>query len=393
VALSANADAPRALRIALVAGEESGDILASGLMRELQLRFPQVVFEGVGGERMQRLGLRSVFPMERLSVMGLVEVLKRLRELLIRRKNLIRNWLSDPPDIFIGIDAPDFNLGLETALKSAGIPTVHYVSPSVWAWREKRLQKIVDAVDTLLCFLPFEASYYQNTPVTAEFIGHPLASSLPPAFGQVEARKNLGLIPDRPVVCLMPGSRGAEVAKLTPDFLETAIWLQQRRADLQFVIPAANERRYEQLSRALAERSAELKVTLVRGESQTALVAADAVLIASGTATLEAMLCRCPMVVAYRMSGLTYALISRMLRTKYISLPNLLANQALVPEVLQQRVKAEVLGPLMLRALDDRAYRDYLLKSFDTQSQKLRLDADKRAADAVEALLRKRQVL
>lgn len=390
MASSANRTAPKPLRIALVAGEESGDILASGLMRELQKRYPQVSFEGVGGVRMQSLGLHSIFPMERLSVMGLVEVLKRLSELLRRRKNLIKSWLANPPDIFIGIDAPDFNLGLERALKSAGIPTVHYVSPSVWAWREKRLQKIIQCVDTMLCFLPFEAKYYQNTPVHAEFIGHPLASVLPPVVQKHQALEQLGLRSGKPVVCLMPGSRSSEVEKLTPDFLDTAIWLKQRRADLQFIIPAANEKRYEQLSAALAQRSADLKVTLVRGQSHLALVAADAVLIASGTATLEAMLCRCPMVVAYKMSGLTYAVISRMLRTQYVSLPNLLADEALVPEVLQQRVKAEELGPLVLRALDDRAYRDYLLQNFDLQAQRLRLDADQRAADAVGRLLHDR---
>jgi len=390
VGSSANEQTPKFLRVALVAGEESGDILASGLMSELQLRHPSIQFEGVGGSRMQSLGLESIFPMERLSVMGLVEVLKRLPELLKRRKMLIREWLKNPPDLFIGIDAPDFNLGLERALKSAGVPTVHYVSPSVWAWREKRLRKIVEAVDTMLCFLPFEAQYYQSTPVRAEFIGHPLASRLPPDLTQFEARERLGLDPDRPVVCLMPGSRASEIEKLITDFLETAIWLKQRRADLQFVMPAANAKGYQRLCEALAQRSGELKVMLVQGESQTALVASDAVLIASGTATLEAMLCRCPMVVAYRMSGLTYRLISRMLRTNYVSLPNLLANELLVPEILQDRVTAGELGPLLLRALDDRAYREYLLNSFDTQAERLRLNADQRAADAVDALLQER---
>ena len=382
-----------ALRIAIVAGEESGDILASGLMRQLRLRLPGVQFEGVGGRRMQAEGLNSIFPMDRLSIMGLVEVLKRLPELLKRRKNLVKIWQSDPPDLFVGVDAPDFNLGLEQALKSAGIPTVHYVSPSVWAWREKRLQKIVQAVDTMLCFLPFEAKFYERTSVDAKFIGHPLANQLPPDTTSHAARVRLGLDPERPVVCLMPGSRGAEVSKLAPDFLDTAIWLRERRADLQFVIPAANEARYEQLSGLLAQRGERLKVSLVLGQSEQALMASDAVLIASGTATLEAMLCRCPMVVSYRMAALTYSLISRMLRTAYVSLPNLLANEALVPEIFQSRVNASVLGPLMFRTLDDRAYRDYLLQRFDEQAAQLRLDADTRACDAVIELLHQRGVL
>lgn len=378
------------LRIAIVAGEESGDILASGLMQQLAQRYPNISFEGVGGERMQAQGLTSIFPMERLSVMGLVEVLKRLPELLKRRKNLVKRWLLSPPDLFIGVDAPDFNIGLERNLKRAGIPTVHYVSPSVWAWREKRLAKIVEAVDTMLCFLPFEAKVYEHTSVKAQFIGHPLASKLPPQLSTHDAKTKLGLDPKRPVVCLMPGSRGSEVSKLAADFLDTATWLKQRRAELQFVMPAANQARFKQLSELLAQRGDTLKVTLVQGQSALALVASNAVLIASGTATLEAMLCRTPMVVAYRMAGLTYAIISRMLRTPFVALPNLLANEALVPEIFQARVKAEVLGPLMLRTLDDRAYRDYLLERFDEQAQRLRLDADVRAADAVVQLLEER---
>ena len=381
------------LRIAIVAGEESGDILASGLMAKLKTRHADIKFEGVGGRRMQAQGLRSIFSMERLSVMGLVEVLKRLPELLKRRKGLVRDWLNNPPDLFIGVDAPDFNIGLARSLKEAGIPTVHYVSPSVWAWREKRLKKIVKAVDTMLCFLPFEAKFYERTPVDAHFIGHPLASELPPAIDKMAARAELGLDPKRPVVCLMPGSRGSEVAKLAPDFLETAIWLKQRRSELQFVLPAANEARFQQLSELLAQRGETLKVSLIQGQSHTALVASDAVLIASGTATLEAMLCRTPMVVAYRMAGLTYAIISRLLRTPYVSLPNLMANDALVPEIFQDRVKAQVLGPLIMRTLDDRAYRQYLLEHFEQQAERLRLNADDRAAEAVVALLRKRAKL
>lgn len=379
-----------ALRIAIVAGEESGDILASGLMAKLKRDYPDIQFEGVGGRRMQAEGLLSIFPMERLSVMGLVEVLKRLPELLKRRKGLVKGWLSDPPDLFIGVDAPDFNIGLERRLKEAGIPTVHYVSPSVWAWREKRLQKIVKAVDTMLCFLPFEAKFYDSTPVDAQFIGHPLATQLPPDIDQLSARTQLGLDPKRPVVCLMPGSRGSEVGKLAPDFLDTAIWLKQRRSELQFVLPAANEARFQQLSELLAQRGETLKVSLIQGQSHKALVASDAVLIASGTATLEAMLCRTPMVVAYRMAGLTYAIISRLLRTPYVALPNLMANDALVPEVFQDRVKAEVLGPLIMRTLDDRAYRHYLQEHFGQQAERLRLNADDRAAEAVIALLKKR---
>jgi len=390
VASSAKSLSHRPVRVALVAGEESGDILASGLMRELKRELPDVQFEGVGGTRMQLEGLNSIFPMERLSVMGLVEVLKRLPELLNRRRNLATQWLIDPPDIFIGVDAPDFNLGLEKQLKTNLIPTVHYVSPSVWAWRASRLKKIEAAVDTLLCFLPFEASFYRDTRVDARFIGHPLADILPPKLDQQTACVELGLDPTKPVVCLMPGSRGSEVDKLSADFLDTALWLKQRRADIQFVIPAANAARHLQLTKALASRGPELKVRLLLGQSQVAMVASNAVLIASGTATLEAMLCRCPMVVTYRMASLSYALISRLLKTRYISLPNLLADEALVPEVLQDQVTPDILGPLVLRTLDDRAYRAFLLERFDQLAHSIRLGANKQAARAVIDLLRSR---
>ena len=382
-----SAKSTRPLRVAIVAGEESGDILGSGLIEQIQKLYPSATFEGVAGERMQAKGAKSLFPMERLSIMGLVEVLKRLRELLGRRKGLVKRWLSNKPDIFIGIDAPDFNLGLARKLKAAGIPTVHYVSPSVWAWREKRLKKIEQSVDLMLCFLPFEAAYYDNSRVDAQFIGHPLASRLPLDITKEAAKEALGLDPSRPVVGLMPGSRGSEVANLTPDFIETAIWLAERRADVQFVIPAANEARYQQISELLASHASRISVHLVKRQSQTVLMASDSVLISSGTATLEAMLCGTPMVVSYRMSAMTYAIISRMLKTQFVSLPNLLANELLVPELLQNSVRAEVLGPHLLRSLEDEAYRDHLHYRFSDLSALIRMDSDVSAALAVDRLI------
>lgn len=381
----------RPVRIALVAGEESGDILGSGLMRELKQLYPRVEFRGVGGRRMTAEGLESLFPMERLSVMGLVEVLKRLPELLRRRKRLVQELLDWRPDLFVGIDAPDFNLGVERALKRKAVPTVHYVSPSVWAWRQKRLDKIEEATDLMLCFLPFEARFYAGTSVDAQFIGHPLASQLPLPLSRQQAKEQLGLSSEKRLVALMPGSRRSEVEKLAPDFIETANWLARNRTDLQFVIPAANEARYQQLTELLAANNGDARILLVASDSQRVLAASDAVLIASGTATLEAMLSGCPMVVAYRMAGLTYKIISRMLRTPFVSLPNLLANERLVPELFQDQVRAEVLGPLLLRALDDQAYRAYLQTQFAKFSAELRMDADQRAALAVQKLLEERR--
>lgn len=332
-------------------------------------------------------GLASEFPMERLSVMGLVEVLKRLRELLKRRKRLIQKWLQSPPDIFIGIDAPDFNLGLERALKSHSIPTAHYVSPSVWAWREKRLTKIEQSVDLMLCFLPFEAQYYKDTRVSAEFIGHPLANHLPLSISKNEAKVALGLSESSPVLVLMPGSRSSEVSKLAPIFIDTAVALRNKVPNVQVILPAANEARYQQIKSLVHEAQAEDKITLVHGSSQECLMAADSVLIASGTATLEAMLCSTPMVVAYKMAPLSYAIISRMLKTPYVSLPNLLAGRALIPEVFQSSVTVEVLEPLVLKSLTDSGYIQSLQHEFSELAELLRQDADEKAAEAVSLLL------
>jgi len=377
----------KSLRVAVVAGEESGDILGGGLLQVLKQRYPHVHFEGVGGSRMMAAGLRSEFPMERLSVMGLVEVLKRLPELLNRRKRLIKHWSSNPPDLFIGIDAPDFNLGLARALKQQGIATVHYVSPSVWAWRESRIKKIEQSVDLMLCFLPFEAAYYEQTAVEAKFVGHPLASQLPLPLSKEEAKKQFGLELNKPVVALMPGSRGSEVARLGGEFIKTAQWLSHRRGDLQFVMPAANNARFEQLNDMVKAHNSETLIRIVQGQSQELLMASDTVLISSGTATLEAMLCQRPMVVCYKMARLSFAIISRMLNTPFISLPNLLANKSLVPELFQGDVIPDTLGPLILKTLDDKAYRSHLNEQFDQFSQVLRTDADQCAAEAVSELI------
>jgi len=389
--VESSVNSTRPIKIAIVAGEESGDILGAGLMGSLKKRYPNAIFEGVGGRRMIAQGLTSYFSMERLSVMGLVEVLKRLPELLKRRKRLIQHWLQSPPDMFIGIDAPDFNLGLERALKRHSIPTTHYVSPSVWAWREKRLKNIEQSVDLMLCFLPFEAKYYKDTQVKAEFIGHPLANHLPLSMSQNDAKVALGLSESNPVLTLMPGSRSSEVSKLAPVFIDTALALCNTIPNLQVILPAANDARYKQIKLLVNEAQAENKITVVQGSSQECLMAADSVLIASGTATLEAMLCSTPMVVAYKMAPLSYAIISRMLKTPYVSLPNLLAGRALVPEIFQSKVKVEVLEPLVLQSLTDHEYIDSLQNEFADLAELLRQDADEKAAEAVSVLLELKQ--
>lgn len=303
----------RPLRVALVAGETSGDILGAGLMQAIKARHPDVEFIGVGGARMEAEGLKSYFSMERLAVMGLVEVLGRLFELLGRRRQLARDLIAAQPDVFIGIDAPDFNLGLELRLRRAGIRTVHYVSPSVWAWRQKRVLKIREACDLMLTLFPFEAQFYDEHQVPVRFVGHPLADAIPQQADRVAARQALDLPQDEPVVALMPGSRGGEVARLGELFLDAAIRLRALRPGIRFLLPCATPERREQLEQMLAGR--DLPLTLLNGRSHEALAACDAVLIASGTATLEALLYKRPMVVAYRVAPMTYRILKRLVKS------------------------------------------------------------------------------
>jgi lipid-A-disaccharide synthase len=375
----------RKLRVALVAGEASGDILGSGLMQALKQRHPDIEFIGVGGPRMQAEGLQSHFPMERLAVMGLVEVLGRLRELLRRRKDLVKMLIAAKPDVFIGIDAPDFNLTLELKLRRAGIRTVHYVSPSVWAWRQKRVLKIKEACDLMLALFPFEARFYEEHAVPVRFVGHPLANTIPLEADRAGARERLGLPQEASVVALLPGSRGGEVGKLGALFLDTAQRLLQDRPGLRFVLPCASPERRLQIEEMLTGR--DLPVQLLDGASHEALAACDAVLIASGTATLEALLYKRPMVVAYKVAPMTYRILKRLVKSPYISLPNLMAGRLLVPELIQDAATPEALATTLLPLLDDGSVQT---EPFDAIHRALRQDASAQAAEAVLALVEKR---
>ena len=368
----------RPIRVALVAGEASGDILGSGLMQAIKQRHPNAEFIGVGGARMEAEGLKSYFPMERLAVMGLVEVLGRLFELLGRRRQLARDLIAAQPDVFIGIDAPDFNLGLELKLRRAGIKTVHYVSPSVWAWRQKRVLKIREACDLMLTLFPFEAQFYDEHQVPVRFVGHPLADAIPQQADRAAAREALDLPQDEPVVALMPGSRGGEVARLGELFLEAAIRLRALRPGVRFLLPCATPERREQLEQMLAGR--DLPLTLLNGRSHEALAACDAVLIASGTATLEALLYKRPMVVAYRVAPLTYRILKRLVKSPYISLPNLLAERLLVPEMIQDAATPEALAQAVAPLIDGGQVQT---EGFDLIHRALRRDASLSAAEAV----------
>ncbi len=368
----------RPIRVALVAGEASGDILGCGLMQAIKQRHPDAEFIGVGGARMEAEGLKSFFPMERLAVMGLVEVLGRLFELLGRRRQLARDLIAAQPDVFIGIDAPDFNLGLELKLRRAGIKTVHYVSPSVWAWRQKRVLKIREACDLMLTLFPFEAQFYDEHQVPVRFVGHPLADAIPQQADRAAARATLDLPQDEPVVALMPGSRGGEVARLGELFLDAAIRLRALRPGIHFLLPCATPERREQLEQMLAGR--DLPLTLLNGRSHEALAACDAVLIASGTATLEALLYKRPMVVAYRVAPLTYRVLKRLVKSPYISLPNLLAERLLVPELIQDAATPEALAQAVAPLIDGGQVQT---EGFDLIHRALRRDASVSAADAV----------
>lgn len=372
------------LRVGILAGEASGDILGAALMRSLNARCPDIEYTGIGGPLMREQGLVSQVAMDRLSVMGLVEPLKRLPELLHIRRQLRDRLLANPPDVFIGIDSPDFNLGLEKQLRRAGIRVVHYVSPSVWAWRRKRIHSIREAVDLMLCLFPFEQAIYEEHGVPVLCTGHTLADQMPMQVETLAARDALGLDRSRPVLAILPGSRHGEVSRLAPDFLDAALIRQQQQAGLQVVIPAANEARHRQLSILLDARP-DLNAFLVQGQSRTVMAAADSILIASGTATLEALLCKKPMVVAYRMAPLSYTIISRMLKVPYFSLPNLLAAEKLVTELVQAEVEPIKLARELARFTPEVVA--VLEQRFTSIHQSLRRQASETAADAVLALV------
>ncbi|ABC31913.1 lipid-A-disaccharide synthase [Hahella chejuensis KCTC 2396] len=381
----------RPIRIGIVAGEASGDLLGAGLMQEIKALYPQATFEGIGGERMLKEGFNTFFQMERLSIMGLVEVLGRLPELLAMRRRIVDHFTATPPDLFLGIDSPDFTIGIELKLRQAGIKTAHYVSPSVWAWRQNRVFKIAKAVDLMLTLLPFEARFYREHNVPVKFVGHPLAEIIPLHPDKVAMRHELGIDASGEVIAVLPGSRGGEVSRLGPTFIETIAWLHQRRPDVRFVIPAANQARKTQIEQQLQSHGGRLPVTLIDQHSRECMMAADAILLASGTATLEAMLVKRPMVVAYKLATLSYWIMRRLLKAKYISLPNLLADKALVPELIQNDATPAKLGEALLKELNVERRRS-LEDEFEGLHKLIRQNASVAAAQAVAELIEKGRV-
>ncbi len=372
--------------IALIAGEASGDILGAGLMQSLQARYPGARFIGVGGSEMAAAGLDSLFPMEKLSVMGITEVLAHLPELLRLRKQLVRFLLEQQPDVVIGIDSPDFTLPIARRLHERGLKTVHYVSPSVWAWRQGRIKGIKKSIDLMLCLLPFEARFYEDHQVPVAFVGHPLADRVPLQTDTPAARKTLGLRSDDTLLAVLPGSRGGEVGQLMPVFLDAMVALNASRPALRFVIPAANAARREQIE-TLLEQAPDLPVTLVDGESRTVMAAADVILMSSGTATLEGLLVGKPMVVGYRVGKVTYAIARRLVKSEFVSLPNLLCREAMVPELIQDDLTCDAIVAEVNRWLDNPAQAQALVSRFQAVHEQLRGGASEKAADAVSQLL------
>jgi lipid-A-disaccharide synthase len=392
----------------LVAGEASGDLLGADLIAGLKQRYPNARFEGIGGARMQAAGLESWHPLERLSVMGLVEVLKHLPSLLALRREVFRRTLQEKPDVFIGIDAPDFNLGLERKLKRAGIPTVHYVSPSIWAWRENRAEKIGRSADRVLCLFPMEPAIYACHRVDARFVGHPLANAFALHPDKLAARRALGLADDALVLAVLPGSRLGEIARLGRDFLDAAMLLRKEFPDLRVVIPAANAACEKAIGEQIRdsgfgigdsteqERADSHLVRLLSPESpitnhpaRLAMLAADAILLASGTAALEAMLAKRPMVVAYRIAPMTYRIVKAfgMLKTQVYSLPNILAGRSVVPELMQDDCAPPALAAALAPMLRARALPADTLEEFVRIHESLRGDAEHDAAAAIAELL------
>lgn len=371
------------MRVFLVAGELSGDILGATLMRELKKRHDGIVFRGIGGPRMIEEGLESLYPLETLSVMGLVEVLKHLPRLIGVRRQLRQAALNWPADMMIGIDAPDFNLGLEAQLRAQGMTTAHYVSPSVWAWRQGRVKKIRRAVDLMLTFLPFEAEFYERHDVPVSFVGHPLAEELPLDNDRLQARQALEIDSTARMLAVLPGSRSSEIGFMTPVFMAAVRLLRQKNPALEVVIPAATPARREELA-ALGVEAEGIRV--VDGRAWEVMTAADVVLLTSGTAALEAMLCHRPMVVAYRMAPITWQLARRLVKTPWISLPNLIAREALVPELIQDEATDEAIAAALAPMLEDSETNRVLTERFTEMHRELQRGASARAAQAVLAL-------
>ncbi|MDB5835954.1 MAG: lipid-A-disaccharide synthase [Caballeronia sp.] len=383
--------APAPLRVAMVAGEPSGDLLAASLLEGLNQRLPAgTQFNGIGGPRMTAAGFDAHWPMDKLTVRGYVEALKHIPEILGIRNELKRQLLAEPPSVFIGVDAPDFNFGLEHALRDAGIPTVHFVCPSIWAWRGGRIKKIVKAVDHMLCVFPFEPALMEKAGIASTYVGHPLADEIPLVPDVEGARHALGLPEGGPVIAVLPGSRRSEIALIGPTFFDAMELMQLREPGVRFVMPAANAALRELLQPLVAAHP-NLSLTITEGKAQVAMTAADAILVKSGTVTLEAALLKKPMVISYKVPWLTGQIMQRQGYLPYVGLPNILAGRFVVPEILQHFATPEALADATLKQLNDDANRATLTEIFTEMHHALRQNTAQRAAEAVAQVLETRR--
>ncbi|MCY9844478.1 lipid-A-disaccharide synthase [Vibrio caribbeanicus] len=377
----------RPLRIGIVAGELSGDTLGEGVMISIKKQYPDAVFVGIGGPKMIAQGCESLFDMEELAVMGLVEVLGRLPRLLKVKASLVRYFTQTPPDVFVGIDAPDFNLRLEKSLKDHGIKTVHYVSPSVWAWRQKRIYKIAAATDLVLAFLPFEKAFYDKFNVPCEFIGHTLADSIPLENDKQPARLALGIEnSDKRWLAVLPGSRGSELKMLAEPFISACKILKQQHPDLGFVVALVNDKRREQFEQTWKQIAPELDFILVNDTAKTVITACDMAMLASGTVALECMLLKRPMVVGYRVNPITAYIAKKLVKTDYVSLPNILADKELVKELLLEDCTPKNLADEINCLMGEKGQN--MVQEFASLHHTIRKGADDQAANAVINLIR-----
>ena len=371
-------------RVGIVAGEASGDLIAAHLIQALKARIPDIEFVGIAGPKMIAAGATSLYPMEKLAVRGYVEVLRHYREIVGIRRKLKSYFLNNPPDLFIGVDAPDFNLSLEEALKRRGIPTIHYVSPSIWAWRGERIGQIARAVSRVLVLFPFEESLYANVGVPVTYVGHPLADVLPEEPDRESARVQLKIVRPGPVFAFLPGSRVSELTAMAELFVRTAKLIAQKLPDAQFLVPTVNRDTRRIFEEALYRCDAlDISITLLFGHAHTAMEAADVVLVASGTATLEAALLKRPMVITYKMPRLSWSIIQRKKYQPYVGLPNILAGRFIVPELLQDEATPENVAQVLLNLLNDEVVRNGLTAEFTAMHQELRQNTADKAAQAI----------
>lgn len=384
---------PRNLRIGIIAGEESGDVLAAGLITSLQKKFPNAKFEGIAGPRMQAAGCISYFPMEKLAIIGVVEVISSLFSLARIRRGILNHFILSPPDLVIGVDAPQFNIGVEEKLRHAGIPTIHYVSPTIWAWRKYRIKHIQQAVDHMLVLFPFEQKIYEEKKIPATYVGHPLADELSGETNIDSARSALSLSRNKVVVGLLPGSRKSELNRHAELFVRTALWLHKRNSKIVFVAPFVNRVTRQIFERAITNNNAgNLPITLVDGKSRQVMEASDVLVVASGTATLEAALLRRPMVVTYKVNWLTYLIFRMFSSIDLYSLPNNLVGYELLPEFMQSRARPEIIGKAAEHFISHPEAMNRVRQALDKMANQLRQNANETSAQAVADFIVARRI-